>query len=1107
MALTSPGVEVVVIDESQYIPSAVNTVPYFLIATAQNKADAAGVGVAAGTTAANANKTYLITSQRDLAATFGVPFFYNTTTGTPINGYELNEYGLLAAYSALGVTNRAYIQRVDINLTELSATLSRPTGSPNNGTYWLDTSTSNWGIFEWNQTTSAFTNKVPIVITETTNVVDYAGGDYTPLTTVGSIGDYAVSVVSLNNQIYYKNSENTWVWIGSDAWKTSWPTIQGTVSNPTLTTGNNIYINGNLVAVGATATVSAFSTAINTALPVGTYGFYTEVVSGKLTFYADSTASNDGSTDDGGVISIEPGPNGGTALLTALGISSNEYRAPNYFPGYSYQAPRWGTGQFQPAPTGSVWQNVSAVNNGLSLKVKKYSASLAAFVPQTSPAYFSDVQANYGLDPSGGGKNIPVGSTYVQYDSLYYTNSPNSSAAFLLLERTALGATVVTGDVENPTFTNGDEFEVESSQAGQNFTNLNTVTLAGTTPAAFVSAVSAANIPYVSASVNSAGAIVFTHSQGGVIALTELSGGSAVVDAGFIAGTTPNCRDSGTEADQVVLSNWVTSDQFTYTASSTAPDQNPADGRLWYYSSVDDVDIMIQNNGAWVGYQTVTNDTRGFNLTQTNASGPIVAATAPTTQNNTALSPLVYGDIWVDTSDLENYPKLYRWAPVDGLDQWVLTDNTDQVSSNGILFADARWSTSGATNPVSDPLPTIVSLLTSNHLDLDAPDPALYPQGMLLFNTRRSGYNVKAFTTNYFTSANYPDAGAYNPAAPTNNANLPLYSYTWVTTSGNKVDGSMYAGRQAQRALVVKAMKAGIDTSLPAREEQNQFNLIAATAYPELLPNLVALSNERTNTLFCVGDTPMRLAGNGTDLATYATNNGGLGLPTGDGLTVGSAYAAVFYPSCQTTDLSGNLVVTAPSHMMVRTMLRSDAVSYPWFAPAGTRRGVIDNATTIGYINGITGEFVQIAVSQGLRDVLYQNNINPITFIPGVGITNFGNKTRQGATTALDRINVARLIVFLRGRLEEIGKLYLFEPNDQITRNQITNTVNSLMIDLVAKRALYDYLVVCDLSNNTPARIDRNELWVDVAIEPVKAVEFIYIPLRIKNTGEIAAGT
>jgi phage tail sheath protein FI len=168
-------------------------------------------------------------------------------------------------------------------------------------------------------------------------------------------------------------------------------------------------------------------------------------------------------------------------------------------------------------------------------------------------------------------------------------------------------------------------------------------------------------------------------------------------------------------------------------------------------------------------------------------------------------------------------------------------------------------------------------------------------------------------------------------------------------------------------------------------------------------------------------------------------------------------------------------------------------------APAGTRRGVVDNAIAIGYIDAATGEFQQINVGQGLRDVLYENDINPITFIPGVGITNFGNKTTTSVTSALDRINVSRLVAFLRGRLEEIGKLYLFEPNDDIT-----NTVNSLMIDLIAKRGIYDYLVVCDLSNNTPARIDRNELWVDIAIEPVKAVEFIYIPLRIKNTGEIS---
>jgi hypothetical protein len=479
-------------------------------------------------------------------------------------------------------------------------------------------------------------------------------------------------------------------------------------------------------------------------------------------------------------------------------------------------------------------------------------------------------------------------------------------------------------------------------------------------------------------------------------------------------------------------------------------------------------------------------------LSLTNAAGPIIAATAPTTQTDAAESPLAYGDLWIDTSDLENYPKLYRWEQVSGQDQWVEVDTTDQVTENGILFTDARWAGNGTTDPIADPFPTIESLLTSDYLDLDAPDPALYPQGMLLFNTRRSGYNVKSFQSNYFNSTTFPDD------------TLPVVKSTWLTASGNRDNGAMWSGRLAQRQLIVQAMKSGIDTSATAREEQTQFNIIATPAYPELTPNMIALSNERNNTLFVVGDTPMRLGPDGNSLVAFATNNAGLGQPNGDGNSATSNYAGVFYPSCQTTDLSGNTVVAPPSHMMVRTILRSDAVSYPWLAPAGTRRGVVDNATAIGYINSATGEFVQISVSQSVRDILYLRNINPITFIPGVGITNFGNKTSRAVTTALDRINVARLVAFLRGRLEEIGKLYLFEPNDEITRNEIANTCNSLMIDLIAKRAIYDYLVVCDLSNNTPARIDRNELWVDIAIEPVKAVEFIYIPLRIKNTGEIS---
>jgi len=135
---------------------------------------------------------------------------------------------------------------------------------------------------------------------------------------------------------------------------------------------------------------------------------------------------------------------------------------------------------------------------------------------------------------------------------------------------------------------------------------------------------------------------------------------------------------------------------------------------------------------------------------------------------------------------------------------------------------------------------------------------------------------------------------------------------------------------------------------------------------------------------------------------------------------------------------------------------------------------------------------------------LYQQNVNPITFLNGAGLVVFGQKTRARNASALDRINVARLTVYLRSQLKKLAKPYIFEPNDKITRDEIKQQVESLMVELIGLRAIYDYLVVCDETNNTPNRIDRNELYVDIAIEPVKAVEFIYIPLRLKNTGEIA---
>jgi len=244
---------------------------------------------------------------------------------------------------------------------------------------------------------------------------------------------------------------------------------------------------------------------------------------------------------------------------------------------------------------------------------------------------------------------------------------------------------------------------------------------------------------------------------------------------------------------------------------------------------------------------------------------------------------------------------------------------------------------------------------------------------------------------------------------------------------------------------------------------------MATPGYPELQPQMIALNNERANTAYIIGDTPMRLSDQATEIDNWAKNAANAAGTDEDGLVTRDEYMGLFYPS-GLADLGTNgRCAVPPSHMMLRTFLRNDTIAYPWLAPAGTRRGVIDNAVQIGYIDAQTGEFQVIKNRVGIRDVLYSNFINPLAFFTSVGLVNYGNKNSKDTQSALDRINVARLVNYVR-----------------------------------EKRGIYDYLVVCDTTNNTPARIDQNQLWIDIAIEPVKAAEFIYIPVRIMNTGEIS---
>ena len=161
--LVSPGVSVSVTDESFYASVGTGTEPMFIIATGQDKKLTDGTTTAPYTTSATAGKVYLITSQRALLNSYGDPTF-KVSSGTPVHGHETNEFGLLAAYSFLGIASRAYVVRANINTTELEATATEPKGPPNDGQVWFDTTSTTFGIFEADSA-GAWVSKTPTVLT------------------------------------------------------------------------------------------------------------------------------------------------------------------------------------------------------------------------------------------------------------------------------------------------------------------------------------------------------------------------------------------------------------------------------------------------------------------------------------------------------------------------------------------------------------------------------------------------------------------------------------------------------------------------------------------------------------------------------------------------------------------------------------------------------------------------------------------------------------------------------------------------------------------------------------------------------------------------------
>jgi hypothetical protein len=269
--------------------------------------------------------------------------------------------------------------------------------------------------------------------------------------------------------------------------------------------------------------------------------------------------------------------------------------------------------------------------------------------------------------------------------------------------------------------------------------------------------------------------------------------------------------------------------------------------------------------------------------------------------------------------------------------------------------------------------------------------------------------------------------------------------------------------------------------SLMANQDDYRFNVISAPGLTldvnlGQVSTLVDTIQSRGDAIAVVDTVPYNATVNNTITEANAIN---------------SSYAATYWPWVQTIDPgTGQLVYVPASTLIPAVYAFNDSVSEPWFAPAGINRGGLDTVVR-----------AERKLTQSQRNDLYVGNVNPIATFPGTGVVIFGQKTLQKKASALDRVNVRRLLISLKSFISQVANNLVFEQNTTATRNQFLSQVNPFLESVQQRQGLFAFRVIMDDSNNTPDVIDRNQMIGQIFLQPTKTAEFIYLDFNILPTG------
>ena len=348
------------------------------------------------------------------------------------------------------------------------------------------------------------------------------------------------------------------------------------------------------------------------------------------------------------------------------------------------------------------------------------------------------------------------------------------------------------------------------------------------------------------------------------------------------------------------------------------------------------------------------------------------------------------------------------------------------------------------------------------------------------FNTKSNFVRVKsvaAKTLNYFDNDGAAKA-VYTASIP--QAGQGEFSGA-VGTAFNPKVANFYENINSSNTQGLVADNYSISLQLLANRDAFRYNLITA---PGLYDKDYAgpISTMINNATF-----------RGDNIAVIDGVRYGIGINSVIEQAAGrdTSYAASYWPWLQTIDPDlGSLVWVPASTMMPGVYAFNDRAGEAWFAPAGLNRGGLGTVVR-----------AERKLTNGNRDDLYQDNVNPIATFPNTGVVVFGQKTMQKKASALDRVNVRRLLIALKNYISQIADNLVFEANTISTRNNFLTQVNPYLESVQQRQGLYAFKVVMDESNNTPDVIDRNQLVGQIFIQPTKTAEFIYLDFNILPTG------